>query len=194
MNYVNVCLFAQMNLAVHSHESISTLLELVTKFFSDIPNTDARPITHDNILPFTNHMERIIIYESRSSTHLLSINWQTPSLYEEPNNCISNFIIRLLNCYGEGSLYMYLESQNLATTVIAKLNTRADSFYLFRLDIQLTDAGMKKLKEVIKSAFEYIHILKRMSTSEFSQQWNNYIEVGQVVFDYFGDSSSEEVQ
>jgi len=174
-----------MNLVVLGSENISSLLKVVNHVFSAIPNIIRRPKTYDkdNVQPFTNHMSRIVIYQSVSFTDRLTLYWQTPSLDNHPSNAVSSFILRYLKHRGEGSVFSYLKKQHLASRLGANVTT-ADSFYLFKIRIMLTESGFKNVTAVIKIVFEFLEAFRRKSFKEMKVYWNNFINVSLVKFDH----------
>ena len=180
-----------MNLAVYSSESIHTMLELVNRTFSKIPNTKVKPATHEAPLPLQNHTGRIIVYRRLDNTKTtLSMYWQTPRFLGASKQCVKGFLLHLFNSRGEGSLYAYLQSQMLAGNVdFVEEYENMNTFFLFKLFIMVTEQGQTKMNEVIRAVFQFINIHKQMSKREFSKQWKNYIDIAQIRFDYWIDTS-----
>ncbi len=172
-----------MNLVVYGRENISTLLDYVTRSFSDIPNTGAKPLTYTAALPFTGLSGRIVVYQPQASTDTLTMYWQTPSLQDYPRSAIDTFIGRYLGYEGDGSIFKYLQRRSLASALEAGVEVTADSFYLFKLQITLTDEGLANISQVIRTVFQFLNHFKNIS-DELHSKWSDFVNVNQVVFDY----------
>ena len=172
----------QMNLVVFGDEHISTLLEMVIRYFSDIPNNNIQQRTYNIMLPFTNIMGTMIVYKQKNN--ILFIYWQTPSLQAYPRHAITKFILHYLEHKGEGGIFEYLHSCNLVSMIYSVLKVHTTTFYMYSIQIILTDEGMSKVFLVIKTVFDYIDKLKTMSDEEFYTQWRELIKVTTFKFDY----------
>ena len=64
------------------------------------------------------------------------------------------------------------------------MEVAADSFYLFKLQITLTEGGLANVSQVIKTVFEFMNVFKNMTSDEFESKWEDYIRVSLVTFDY----------
>ncbi len=178
-----------MSLVVFDNRSISEMIEIVDRYFSSIPNKNFEPLGHGSDLPFSGHMGRVIIYEHKSSSDILSFYWQTPGLEQFSRYAVRKFISRYLKHQGEGSIFRYLHKHNLASRLINDATLETDSFNLFSFTIKLTKQGMEDVSRVSKIVFEFMDILKSISEDRFNQLWDDFIAVSQLLYDQRGTVS-----
>ena len=86
----------------------------------------------------------------------------------------------------------YLKAENYASDLSAGVEVPADSFYLFVLQITLTEQGLGSVSEVIQAVYQYAYLLANMSEAEFGEKWRDYVDVSKVVFDYAENESPED--
>lgn len=184
MVFTGLVLFAQMNLAVYGRENISVLHDMVSSSFSDINDTGAAPKSYSTVAFPDSYVGRVVLYRPQADTNTLTFYWETLSLNKYHRNAVSGFITRFLGHEGEGSVMSYLQTRGLASAVLADAVVNADSFFLFSLQITLTDAGLANVSDVIQIVFQFTHLLENMTESEFQTEWDDYVSVSEVVFDY----------
>ena len=182
----------QMNLVVYGRENISALLDMVTNSFSDVPNSHAQPLTYPFPLPFSGYNGRMVVYQPQASTSTLTLYWQVNSLHEYPTRSLDTFIVRYLGHEGNGSIFKHLQRQNFASAVAAGVDVAADSFYLFKLQVTLTEEGLGSVGQVVKNVFEFLNSFRNLSKVEYEQKWMDFIEVSEVAFDYKEKSSASD--
>ena len=169
---------------MYSRESISTLFEWVKESFSDVSDTDGSAATYSVSAFPPEYSGKLIHYQPEASTHLLTIFWPTPSLQDHPRNPVAKFLTRYLGHEGEGSILYYLRQEGLAITISSGVEVAADSFYIFSLQVTLTDAGREKVGDVIQVVFHYAYLLANLTEAEFDVRWGDSLNVSEVNFDY----------
>lgn len=181
-----------MNLVVYGRENSSTLWSWVDRYFSPISDRDGSPATYTQV-PFPpEYTGKIVHYQPEASTNTLTVFWQTPSLQGYPRNAVAKFLSRYLEHKGQGSLLACLKESNYASDLTAGVEVPADSFYLFSVQLTLTDQGLGNVSKVISSVFQYAYLLANLSESDFNKMWQDFVDVKTVVFDYAEDKSPEE--
>ena len=173
-----------MSLVVYGSENVSVLNDMVKYSFSAISNTGVSPKTYNTIAFPASYLGRIILYLPQADTNILTLYWQTVSLQIYHQNAVSSFIAHYLGHEEEGSALSYLQTRVLATALVAGVEVGADSFYIFKLQITLTDAGLENVSNVIRTVFQFIQLLDSMTEVEFDLKWDDYIIVNEFLFDY----------
>ena len=173
-----------MHLVVYDARSNSALVNLVTQYFSLLPSIKPNPTTNKRVSPFHSHTGRIIHYKCRSCNRHLTMYWQTPNLDAQPQYAISSFISRYLRYHGNGSIIWYLQNLRLALRLQSKFSVTTKSFYIFQIDITLTEAGLKRVSFVIKSVFQFMNMFIKMSETEYAKLWKEFIDVANIKFHF----------
>ena len=181
-----------MNLAIYGSEDPSTLWDLVDTYFTSVSSTNGSPATYNETAfppPFTG---KLIHYLPEANINTLTMIWQTPSLQNYPRNAVDTFLTRYLGHEGEGSLLSHLKARNFASELSSGIEVDADSFYLFSVQITLTEQGLGNVSDVVQAVFKYAYLLANMTEGQFEEMWCDYVEVNKVVFDYAEKKSPEE--
>jgi len=174
-----------MNLVVYDAKRTSSLINLVTYYFSLLPRSKPYPIPHETLIsPFDNYAGKIIQYKCSSCSKYLNMFWEMPKLDTNPRYAISDFISRYVGCTGRGSIIGYLQSLNLAIGIDAEFSLKSDSFYIYELNIRLTDKGFKKISYVIKTVFQSLSTFMRISENHFNKLWEDFIGVADIKFHF----------
>ena len=173
-----------MNLVVYSKDNISTILQWVTKFFSDIPtNNNYQHQNRYNIPPFLNRTGKIIIQECEKHNTDLLIRWQTPGLLQYKHNAVAHFIYCYLNYESGGCILKHLKERSLATKLTHTGLMTEHTFGIFGIKIELSQQGMKHVSYVIKIVFEFLDKFQTISEDLFNDLWTDFIEVHQSVYE-----------
>ena len=95
------------------------------------------------------------------------------------------FISELLNHAGKGSLSHYLKNtHSWASSIIFYQLDSTSGFALFFIDIDLTDAGVAHVEDVVTGVFGYIAMLKDSEDAELNAVWEGLNALDQIKFDY----------
>jgi len=180
-----------MNLVISANLNTSTLLKMVTKDFSffTIPNDIQKDNSNKTLLPFNNHLGRIVIYQCINCMGVLYMIWQTPCLHDYPRHAVSEFLMHHLDYEGKGSISNYLQYHNLALSVTSHVTVKTDHFYLITMEVTLTEDGYSNISNVIKCVFEFMELFKAMSIMHFRDLWKDFIKIKIINF-FFGEKES----
>ena len=74
--------------------------------------------------------------------------------------------------------------RGLAFSLAAGTELATDSFHLFSLQITLSDRGLDSISEVVHSVFSFTHLLSNLTEADFSDKWEDFVNVNKVTFDY----------
>ena len=96
-----------------------------------------------------------------------------------------SFLTQLFDYGGEGSLSHYLEiKHSWATSVSFNEEESTSGFALYSIDIDLTDAGVAHVEDVVTGVFGYIAMLKDSEDDELNAVWEGLKELDKIKFDY----------
>ncbi len=149
----------RMTLVVLGPEPVMELEKLVREKFSAIadsrPELEASraPLFTPGTLPLWVNIEPV--KELRRLVLQFPIPDVQPHYLTKPTNYLGN----LLGHEGRGSLLSELKARGLAEGLSAGLGASGDGFALFRISINLTEAGNGRLDEIIDLSFASIDLL-----------------------------------
>ena len=96
-----------------------------------------------------------------------------------------SFITVLFNYGGQGSLSHYLKITNpWATDVSFGAELGTSGFALFSVGIDLTEAGVANIEDVVAGVFGYIEMLKGSDDEELKAIWEERNQLDKIKFDY----------
>ncbi|UXI18101.1 ELAV-like protein 2 [Sarcoptes scabiei] len=122
--------------------------------------------------PFSNgRFNRLFYVEGVDSQQNFIITWCLPTSKDQYVTDPISFWSALLNEEGKGSLIYTLRKQNLAINLQANLDKddfEQNAFYsMFKIDIDLTEKGCKKINEIFHLVFDYIDEIRKIG----AKQW-----------------------
>ena len=150
-----------MGLALLSSHSLEKLESWATQYFSNIPNKNIERNAHDPEVIVEEKAVRIINIEPVKDLRDLQLTFQIPGsrhLYESKPGQQFGFI---LGHEGKGSLLSYLKKEDLASTLSAGAWSATKEYGYAYVSIGLTDKGLKEYKNVVKSVYSYIQLMKK---------------------------------
>lgn len=173
----------RMKLVVLGREPLDTLQSWVVELFSEVKNQNLPQNRWDDLQPLSK--EELLtevfvkpVMESRSLE--ISFPFQDEEdLYETQP---SRYISHLIGHEGPGSVLAYLKDQGLANDLSSGAHTICPGSAFFEIRIGLTPEGLKKYREVTKTVFQYIGMMKENPPVEwmFQEQKN----MGEVDFKF----------
>ena len=89
-----------------------------------------------------------------------------------------------------GSILWKLRTDlGFATSLSAGTELNTDSYTLLFVSIDVTNAGLSRLSEIISIVFQYVRYL----TSHFGkQEWEDFVRIHQLNFDYAEKAKAED--
>lgn len=150
----------QMKLAIMTPLGPEEAEQIVSKYFSDIPNQNRGDIKYDSDIFDPKDLPRTIYIKSVKDLKKMTLLFSAPSkdgFWEsKPGGTISH----LIGHEGKGSLLSILKKDNLATGLSAWLEPGSYAS-MFHFEISLTEHGMKNTNAVLEDFFEYVNLLKK---------------------------------
>lgn len=149
-----------MTLVVEGKESIAELKKMVTEKFSAIPNHHTQPVSVKRPLfeagTLPAHLHIKTIKDNNAITLTFPVNSVRDAWQEKPLAYISD----LVGYEGHGSLLAHLKEQGYATGLSTSLGIDLKDQAAFKVNVTLTDKGLKHQSEVIESFFAYLETIR----------------------------------
>jgi len=154
-----------MKLVVYSSLSLENLTELVVKEFSPIRNK-GRASTVIEIPAFLpSKPKKYVFIEPIKDSRTLSLVWELPRRFSHMKQSQPGSVVAyILGHEGEKSLLAQLKRENLAEALACGQTKLGDDFSLFYLQIELTEAGLADIDQVITRCFQAINHLQKQET------------------------------
>lgn len=157
-----------MTLVVQAPEPLEDLQDLVYDVFEDIPKNNllapAFPQFRDPFVPQNFHkLFKVVPVED---THKVDIIWALPPLHKYFKVKPLDYLSVMIAHEGRGSILSYLRKKALALSLVGgnigngfDQNTLWSGFFV---SIGLTDSGLQNVSDVIRTVFDYIHLLQQV--------------------------------
>ena len=161
----------RMKLVVLGRESLEELEDWVVDLFSNVKNKDLPQNRWDDQVALTKDELTTEIFakpvmESRSLE--ISFPWQDEEeMYETQP---ARFVSHLIGHEGPGSILVHLKEQGLANTLSAGYHNVCPGTSFFEIDISLTPEGLKSYRDVVKTVFQYISMMKENPPLEWMHE------------------------
>lgn len=156
-----------MRLALIGKQSIAELQKLAERHFSDIENKNISTpkITTAGITPA--QMGKSIHYQSIKDLKKLYIDFPIKNNKDQWRTKPNEYVHNLISSEEPGTLAEQLRKAGLINNLTAFANP--DEYGLdgyFRINIDLTDAGLKQKDSIIASVFAYVEMIKKEGINE----------------------------
>ena len=176
----------QMQLAVYGRDSIDTLSEWVSRYFSYIPNRNAKEPTFNTTSFPPEYSGKLVYITPIADKDTILLFWQTCPLQYEYRSGLPGFVMRFLGDEGPGSVSYFLQTgRGWATSVTASTEVQTDSYSILSVAIELTAEGLRHSSDVVSAVFQYVRLMASETDEEtFQQLWSDYISVSSTNFDY----------
>lgn len=158
----------RMKLAVLGREDLDTLQQWVQELFSPVVDKNLPQNRWDDIAPYTaDELATQIfakpVFESRSLDFSFLYR-DEDHLYEAQP---SRYISHLVGHEGPGSILAYIKAKGWANGLSAGPLPLCPGGGLFNISVRLTEEGLKQYKEVAKTIFHYIAMLRETPPQEW---------------------------
>ncbi|KAF2220544.1 Metalloenzyme, LuxS/M16 peptidase-like protein [Elsinoe ampelina] len=158
----------RMKLAVLGREDLDTLEIWVTEFFAEVPNQDLQKLRWDDIPAYSEHeLATQIFAKPVMEMRDLDIYFVYPDEEELWETHPGRYISHLIGHEGPGSLLAYLKTKGWANGLGAGPFPICPGGALFSISIHLTKDGLTHYKEVVKTLFQYIAMIKDQPPQEW---------------------------
>ncbi|GMF28363.1 unnamed protein product [Phytophthora fragariaefolia] len=150
-----------MKLVVYGKEDVETLSRWVLEHFSEIPNSGRQSPVFDQEQPYTvDQLARRLEVVPVMDWKAVQVSWVLPPLrgsaYSQQH---ASVLSHLIGHEGQGSLLSYLKKKKWANSVYAGIVEDYDEFSLFIVSFDVTEDGIERSDDVLKTMFQYMHLM-----------------------------------
>ena len=177
-----------MQLVVYGRDNLQTLLDTVRRSFTAIPNRNLTKATYNTTsFPPPLFSGFIVHYYPVANKDTVTIFWQvTPSLEPFYRHAVGSFVTEFLGRESEHSLAGWLKRSNYITSLGAYVEVETDSYTVFSVQFELTDAGVGNVSDVIQTLYLFIERFRTFDPDgyDLNRLWDDFVSVSQIRFDY----------
>ena len=151
----------RMKLAVLGTESLDELQSWTQELFSDVPNKDLPQLRWDGI-PVFDEEDILTQICAKPVMDQRSLNIYFPYPDEEDLWATNpgHYLSHLIGHEGPGSILAYIKEKGWATSLSAGASPLCPGTSKFEVSVRLTESGLKEYREVVKTIFQYIALMK----------------------------------
>lgn len=152
---------------MYGRDSLETLQQWVEAKFSQVPNKDL-PVHRVPAEVFSKDgLARLLEVVPVKDVKDLDLYFPMPAVEHLYRSKPGRYLAHLIGHESEGSILEALKKHNLANGLSASTSHSYLDFSFFRIHIELTDDGLKRVNDVVACVFAYIGVLHR----EQVKQW-----------------------
>ncbi|XP_050359378.1 insulin-degrading enzyme [Nymphalis io] len=156
-----------MTLIVMGKESLDELEEMVVKLFSAVEDKSVTAPTWPDH-PFPPHLRRKRAYcYPVKDLRSLSIDFPIPDTRKHYKSGPGHYLSHLLGHEGPGSLLSALKTRGWCNSLVGGTRIGARGFAFFGVQVDLTEAGVEHIDQIVELVFQYIAMLK----AQGAQRW-----------------------
>jgi len=158
----------RMKLVVLGRETLEQMQSWVEELFADVRNKDLPPNRWDGIPPYTDK-ELLTQVNAKPVMDTRSLDLYFPYQDEEEmyESQPGRYLSHLIGHEGPGSILSYIKAKGWATELSSGSYPLCPGSAFFTVDIKLTPEGLKHYREVIKTVFQYISIVRESGPQEW---------------------------
>ncbi|CAH2101006.1 unnamed protein product [Euphydryas editha] len=150
-----------MTLIVMGKESLDELEKMVLKLFSAVEDKSVTAPTWPDH-PFPPHLRaKRTYYYPVKHLRFLSIDFPIPDMRKHYKSGPRYYLSQLLEHKGPGSLLSVLKARGWSNNLIPSRRIDARGFAFFTVQVDLTEAGVDHIDEIVELVFQYIAMLKK---------------------------------
>jgi len=168
-----------MALVVLGREPLATLREWAVERFSAVPDRDASPLEAGVPLFPPGRLPVRVEVEPIKETRVLELTFPMPPSREHYRAKPAFHIAHLLGHEGSGSVLSALKDRGWAERLSAGPALDTDTESLFDITIELTEAGLGHVAEVIEYLFRYLELVRERGVERWMFEENRTLaEIG----------------
>ena len=158
----------RMKLAVLGRESLDELQEWVQELFADVKNQDLPRLTWDDIPVYgEKNLCTQIFAKPVMDQRNLDLYFPYPDEEDLYASQPSRYISHLIGHEGPGSIFQYIKAKGWANGLTSGPNVQCPGTAFFIITVRLTESGLKNYREVVKTIFQYLGMLKEQAPHEW---------------------------
>jgi insulysin len=158
----------RMKLVVLGRESLDDMETWVGELFSQVQNKDLPQQRWDNVQPLAPESLCTQVF-AKPVMDSRSLDIYFPFLDEEDlyESCPSRYISHLIGHEGPGSILAYIKAKGWANGLSSGAMPICPGSAFFTISVRLTEDGLLHYREVVKTIFQYIAMIKERTP----EQW-----------------------
>jgi insulysin len=158
----------RMHLAVLGRESLDELQSWVEELFSAVENKNLPQLRWDGLrLLSDDEVGTQVFTKPVMDIRSLRIHFEWPDEDEYYESHPAQYVSHLIGHEGPGSILAYLKKKGWANGLSAGADPVCPGGALMRVDIRLTEEGLKQYKEIVKVLFHYVALLRQEPPHEW---------------------------
>lgn len=117
------------------------------------------------------------------SRRKLVLMFPLPPVFKVPDQSPSSVLSHLLGHEGPNSPFAVLQNEGLLSSLSAGPRVASPDFTLFQVEIDLTDAGEKRWKDVVDVIFQHCRLLAAAKEGDLQRIWGEKATLNAMFFD-----------
>ncbi|KAF2816319.1 LuxS/MPP-like metallohydrolase [Mytilinidion resinicola] len=158
----------RMKLVVLGRESLDDLENWVEELFSAVPNKNLPRLRWDDVAPYT---EKELGMQIFAKPVFEMRNLELDFLYQDEEELYESqpgrYFSHLIGHEGPGSILAYIKAKGWANGLSAGAQPLCPGSAIFVVRVKLTEEGLKHYKEVTKTIFQYIAMMRESPPQEW---------------------------
>lgn len=158
----------RMKLAVLGRENLDELQTWVEELFQDVKDQNLPKMRWDGVPAYDeSDVCTQIFAKPVMDQRLLDIYFPYPDEEDLYASHPSRYISHLIGHEGPGSILAYIKARGWANSLSSGPNPICPGTSFFTISMRLTESGLKNHREIIKTIFEYIAMIKEHPPQEW---------------------------
>ncbi|KAL6254451.1 hypothetical protein P5V15_014499 [Pogonomyrmex californicus] len=169
-----------MSLCVLGKESLDELENMVVDLFCEVRNKEVEtPVWPEH--PFKDeHFGTIWYIVPINNKRNLNMWFSIPDLRQHYQSSPAFYVGYLLGHEGRGSLISTLKTRSWSSYLVSHVRTSARGIRFLGILVDLTEEGIKHVKDIVQLTFQYINMLKLNGPIEWI--YNEYRDIANINF------------
>ncbi|KAM3418074.1 hypothetical protein BST61_g6279 [Cercospora zeina] len=161
----------RMKLCVLGREGLDELQQWTEELFSDIPNQDLPKLRWDGVPVLTEkELCTQIFAKPVMDQRMLDLSFPYPDEEELFESMPGRYLGHLIGHEGPGSILAYLKAKGWVSELSAGPSPVCPGTAFFSIGLRLTSQGLIHYREIIKTIFQYIAMIKEQPPQEWITQ------------------------
>lgn len=158
----------RMKLCVIGRENLDELQQWIEELFLNVPNQDLPKLRWDNVPALTEkELCTQIFAKPVMDQRMMDLSFPYPDEEDLYESMPGRYLGHLIGHEGPGSILAYLKAKGWVTELSAGSSSVCPGTAFFSVGIRMTPQGLENYRDIIKTIFQYIAMLK----SEPPHEW-----------------------
>lgn len=175
-----------MKLCIIGREPLDTLQQWSVAMFSKVVNTGREVPVFPGLPLLPENMGKIYRIVPVKDLRSLELSFQMPSTHPVYHYKPTNILGNMVGHEGHGSILALLKKKSWANSLSAGSDESTGSFSLFNVNIELTEAGLEHVEDIVRMVFQYLSLLFAAQESEFRRHFTDLNAINEMNFLFKG--------